>query len=369
MRLRVCHRLALGFFLQPAARRIIFPRMNGRFLRAGVAPESRRELLLLATARAVALCFGGFSLLNLVGNLRLPGFDATLWWIDLRVFPEIPATFFLLAASVCLIAFALRPPGASWRRFLTSGMAGALALVSIWNISEFYWLLWHGRVRTLQPVPLSGLVLAALLLILFANSRRLPPVVPAGWSIGAVAAFVVCVLAFPVAQMVCFGETDYRRAAEVAVVFGARTYQDGRPSDALADRVKTACGLYRDGLVKKLIFSGGPGDGSVPETEGMRRMAIGLGVKADDILTDPAGLNTQATVENTGAICAKLGARQILVVSHFYHLPRIKLAYQRAGWNVYTVPAKESRFIWKMPYFVAREIAAVWTYYFRPLAG
>jgi hypothetical protein len=48
---------------------------------------------------------------------------------------------------------------------------------------------------------------------------------------------------------------------------------------------------------------------------------------------------------------------------------RIKLACRRAGWNVYTVPAKERRFIWKMPCFVAREVAAVWAYYFRPLAG
>jgi len=78
-------------------------------------------------------------------------------------------------------------------------------------------------------------------------------------------------------------------------------------------------------------------------------------------------LNTAATVKDTVSLLEKLGARRVLVVSHFYHLPRIKLAYQRAGWNVFTVPAKEHRFLWKMPYFTARETAAVWAYYFRPL--
>ncbi len=92
-------------------------------------------------------------------------------------------------------------------------------------------------------------------------------------------------------------------------------------------------------------------------------------MRPQDIVLDNAGLNTRATVENTRKLFAKLDARRILVVSHFYHLPRIKLAYQRAGWNVFTVPAKERRFIWKTPYFVARETAAVWSYYFRPFAG
>jgi len=86
--------------------------------------------------------------------------------------------------------------------------------------------------------------------------------------------------------MFCFGKTDYRRDADVAVVLGARVYADGHLSDALADRVRTACQLYRSGLVKKLLFSGGPGEGAVHETEGMKRMALQLGVESRDILVD-----------------------------------------------------------------------------------
>ncbi|HWQ90126.1 MAG TPA: YdcF family protein, partial [Clostridia bacterium] len=154
----------------------------------------------------------------------------------------------------------------------------------------------------------------------------------------------------------------------VAVVLGARAYADGRPSDALADRVRTACELYRQGLARTLLFSGGPGDGAVHETEAMKRMAVGLGVKPEDILVDEQGLNTRATVRNTNALLDRLHADRVLVVSHFYHLPRIKLTYQRTQREVYTVPARESYVLRQLPWNMAREIAALWVYYLRPAA-
>jgi uncharacterized SAM-binding protein YcdF (DUF218 family) len=167
--------------------------------------------------------------------------------------------------------------------------------------------------------------------------------------------------------MFCFGKTDYRRPADAIVVLGARAYADGRPSDALADRVRTACKLYRDGFARKLIFSGGPGDGAVHETEAMRRMALQLRVKPEDIVLDRDGLNTRATVRNSEAIFSQLHAQRVLVVSHFYHLPRIKLSYQRDGWDVYTVPAKERYLLRQTPYNMLREVAALWVYYLRGL--
>jgi vancomycin permeability regulator SanA len=163
--------------------------------------------------------------------------------------------------------------------------------------------------------------------------------------------------------MFCFGKTDYRRKADVAVVFGARAYASGRPSDALSDRVRTGCALYLEGLVPKLLFSGGPGDGEVHETEAMRRLAESLGVKPEDIILDLEGLSTDATVRNTVPLFRSEGLPRVLAVSHFYHLPRIKMRYRREGWEVFTVPAKERYTLRKQPYLMAREVAALWVYY------
>ena len=318
--------------------------------------------------RGMALFLGGFALLNVLGNSRCAGFDANLWWIDLRFVPRAVASPLLLVSALCLTAFAVYPPRSVWRRSLTVACLGALGIVTLVNTVQFYDLLARHVVRAGIPISLSLLVAVAFGLIL-AVCLRLPMLTPQSWNpIPILAVCLACVVGFPIAQMFCFGKTDYRRPADAVVVLGARVYADGRPSDALADRVRTACQLYRDGLVKKLILSGGPGDGAIHETESMRRMALQLGVKADDIWLDEAGWNTQATVRNTEAVCSRWQAPRILVVSHFYHLPRIKLTYQRDGWDVYTVPAKESYLLRQMPYNMAREVAALWVYYLRPLA-
>ena len=57
------------------------------------------------------------------------------------------------------------------------------------------------------------------------------------------------------------------------------------------------------------------------------------------------------------------GLDRILAVSQFYHLPRIKLAYARAGVDAWTVPARTS--ITRTTAIVSREIPAFWLYYLR----
>jgi uncharacterized SAM-binding protein YcdF (DUF218 family) len=97
----------------------------------------------------------------------------------------------------------------------------------------------------------------------------------------------------------------------------------------------------------------------------MKRRAVELGVPADVIVLDNAGVNTDATVANTTALLRARGLTRVLVVSQFYHLPRIKMAYRAAGWQVRTVPAQAPRPIAKTPLFVVREIPGFWVYWAR----
>jgi uncharacterized SAM-binding protein YcdF (DUF218 family) len=84
-------------------------------------------------------------------------------------------------------------------------------------------------------------------------------------------------------------------------------------------------------------------------------------------MRDEGGLSTQHTVENTVSRFRKHGFERILAVSQFYHLPRIKLAYLRAGVDVYTVPARPSAPLYGLPWFMLREVGGFWYYYLRPL--
>jgi vancomycin permeability regulator SanA len=173
------------------------------------------------------------------------------------------------------------------------------------------------------------------------------------------------VLVFPLAQVLFFGRSDYRRPADAVVVFGAQVHEDGRPSTSLKDRMATAVELHEQGLAPYMVVSGAVGDSGYDEAEVMRDMAVAAGVPAERIVVDSGGVNTDATVADTVPIFDARGWTRVLAVSQFYHLPRVKLAYQRAGREVLTVPAGTSSPIPQTPTLVAREIPAFWLYYLR----
>ncbi len=328
-----------------------------------------------AAARGIALFFGAFTLLNVGGTLRTPGFDENIWWIDLHLLPQTAALVFLVAAALALIGYAVRPRMARWRRVATLLLAGLCALATAWNGLDFYVEWRRGAFRPGVPLPLSFVFCAGFVFIVWAALR--PP--PAGRRRLATAAVLVasaaaCVVLFPLAQEVFFGNTDYlggssSRPADAVVVFGAEVHADGRPSFVLADRMATAIGLYKDRRVKRIVVSGAVGTSGYNEALVMRDVAVRAGVPRKDVVVDSAGVNTEATVRDTVPFFGGVGWRRIAAESDFYHLPRIKLAYARAGWNVLTVPAHPTHRIPQTPFLVAREIPAFWVYYLRAIAG
>src|SRR5260221_419407 len=117
-------------------------------------------------ARGFALFLGAFALLNTVGGFRVAGFDANLWWIDLRWLPSVVGIPFLLVSAVCLISFGVRPPCSPWRKALTGTCISLLGIVALLNTVQFYVLLAYGHIHAGVPIPLSLMVVAALALIL-----------------------------------------------------------------------------------------------------------------------------------------------------------------------------------------------------------
>jgi len=335
---------------------------------------SRREFL-RGAARGVALFFGGFTLLNLLGEGLHPGFDATLWWVNLRPLTGRAAVLMLLVSAVILSSFAVRGEIRSHRvRTVFCAVILFLGIATARDTVDYYRLLAAHSIESSFPVSFSLFVGASLALIV-AGTRCGQPARQEDsghtrsehfvllWTL------VIWMIGFPLLQIHCFGWTDYRRQADAAVVFGCRVDRSGRLSAPLADRVRSACQLHEQGLVQYIIMSGGPGVGSVHETEAMRDLAIRLGVPGGRILIDRDGLSTGATVQNTVPLIQKHQFQRVLAVSHYYHLPRIKLSYQRAGVCVYTVPARQTAGLQRQTWQLTREIAALWAYYLKPLAA
>jgi uncharacterized SAM-binding protein YcdF (DUF218 family) len=161
------------------------------------------------------------------------------------------------------------------------------------------------------------------------------------------------------AHVLTFGHSDYRRHADSIVVFGARAYADGTPSQALYDRTVTGIDLYQQGYAPKLIFSGGGIEPAV-----MKRLALQRGVPESAIILDETGVNTEATLRFCRSRAAgPKGTGRILAVSHSFHNARIKMLAQRFGLDLVTVPCHESQPLTGENYYIARECAAIAAYY------
>lgn len=336
----------------------------------GSQPQEERAWAPAAAARGFSLFIGGFTLVSVFGSLRHAHADFTIWWVAVPAVGRVAAGVLLVLFSAALLAYAVAPRMRPWRRWSTVGLVLAFAAITAWNGVDFY-LAWRaGEMRPGLPVPLSFLVCAVLVFVAWAALR---PPAPRRRRLAAaavlVAAAAACLLLFPVAQVFFFGETDYRRVADAVVVFGAQVHGDGRPSTSLRDRMTTAVQLYDDGLVKRVIVSGGVGESGFNEALVMRDMAVEAGVPEERVVVDSNGVSTTATVADTVPFFGEDGWTRILAVSQYYHLPRIKLAYQRAGWNVFTVPAGTSSPIPQTPRFVVREIPAFWVYYLQAVFG
>lgn len=337
--------------------------------------RQRIRRLVAFVSRGGASFLAAFTLLGLVGELRGRTLDVSLWWLDLGDLPAAVRIVALAAVASLLAAWAVSGVPPRWLRLSAAGGCLLLALFAARDVVGFYNVLAAGTVRPAAPIPLSALIALGLLGLTAAIVRG-PSLTPgprfvprlvlvmlaaAGWAI-----------LFPLAQMLFFGTTDYRRPADAAVVFGARVYATGRPSPLLEARIMTAVELYRAGLVPVLIMSGGDGADGFNEARVMRDEAVAAGVDPGAILVDPTGNTTEATVTNAIGLLVRPGSGpspRVIAVSQPYHLPRVQLTFARGGIDALTVPAADPEPVPELVTLALREVLAFWSYDLRTCLG
>ncbi|HEY0601807.1 MAG TPA: ElyC/SanA/YdcF family protein [Herpetosiphonaceae bacterium] len=114
----------------------------------------------------------------------------------------------------------------------------------------------------------------------------------------------------------------------VAIVFGAGVRPDGRLSRMLAERVQAASDLYQAGRVEKLLMTGDNGRVEYDEVTAMKRYAVELGVRAEDITLDYAGFSTYESCVRAKDI---FGVAEAVLVTQRFHLPRAVYTCQVLG--------------------------------------
>jgi SanA protein len=125
-------------------------------------------------------------------------------------------------------------------------------------------------------------------------------------------------------------------AGQVAIVFGARVFPDGRLSAMLRDRVETAVRLYEAGKVDKIIFSGDNRFDDYNEPGAMMAYAAARGMPPEAMQPDYAGRRTYDTCYRARDV---FQVETAVLVTQEFHLPRALFVCDSLGLEVTGVSA------------------------------
>ncbi|GAB2722530.1 YdcF family protein [Paenibacillus thermoaerophilus] len=144
--------------------------------------------------------------------------------------------------------------------------------------------------------------------------------------------------------------------ADVGIVLGAALWND-RPSPALRERLDHAVRLYRAGVAENWIVSGGLGNGSIPEAEGMRRYLVEQGVPEERIVMETESTSTYENILYSKRLMELNNWRTAVVVTHSYHGARALNMMRHVGYENPKVSTTDSEVLFE-PWHKARETLA-----------
>jgi SanA protein len=127
----------------------------------------------------------------------------------------------------------------------------------------------------------------------------------------------------------------------VAIVPGARVYEDGRPYPVLEDRLEAARRLFELGRVHRILVSGDHRDEGYDEPDGMRRWLVDAGVSPDAVFTDHAGLRTLDTMQRAARV---FQVKDAIVCTNEFHLARSVFLARHAGIDAVGVVVDRRRY-------------------------
>ena len=129
-------------------------------------------------------------------------------------------------------------------------------------------------------------------------------------------------------------ESEKLNDVDCIIVLGCFVKKDGTPGNILADRLKTAVELYKNGVAPKIIMSGDHSSDEYNEVASMKRYAVEAGVPSEDVFMDHAGFSTYETMYRAKEV---FGAKKVVIVTQEYHLYRSVYIAEKLGMEAYGV--------------------------------
>lgn len=131
--------------------------------------------------------------------------------------------------------------------------------------------------------------------------------------------------------IIFYGLKDNLFKADLIVVLGSKVSPDGDPSLGLSARLNKAIDIYNEGYAPKILVSGGTGKEGYDESLAMANYLIKRGIPSKSIIRDAEGNNTRATANHTYQYMQQNQLSSVIIVSQYYHIARIKLAFKKLG--------------------------------------
>jgi len=127
------------------------------------------------------------------------------------------------------------------------------------------------------------------------------------------------------------------------MVYGCRTYE--KPSKLLRERLDAALVLLNDYPDSICVVTGGQGNNEpITEAESMRRYLVEMGIDNSRIYPEPKATSTVENIDYTRKLVEENGLQdyKVVGVSTDFHLRRIRILCDTAGFETLLIPAKSS---------------------------
>jgi uncharacterized SAM-binding protein YcdF (DUF218 family) len=130
---------------------------------------------------------------------------------------------------------------------------------------------------------------------------------------------------------------------EYGIVLTGVTKSEMEPDDRIyigrgADRVTHTLQLYKLGIIKKILISGGNGKLKAikqQEADALSELMQMLGVPSADILIENKSRNThESAVEVDSLYRNKIDPKDCLLITSAFHMRRSKACFAKQGWDV-----------------------------------
>ena len=136
--------------------------------------------------------------------------------------------------------------------------------------------------------------------------------------------------------------SEVKKTYDWGIVLTGVTMNDRMPDDRVyfqhgADRVVHAVELYKKGIIKRIMISGGSGrlvTAARKEANELFTAMVLMGVPANDIMIESESRNTYESAVNVAMVLKNYRTGQFLLITSAFHMRRSVACFKKAGFAI-----------------------------------